>query len=167
MIVTSLMCGGDGLADIVGRRLGAGNPLPWNPGKSWAGSAAMFLGGFGMAIALVGLYSYLGYLPQSDLGATAATGEPARPPLAPPPSASLRGRALEESSAEDSGARGMPPPSHASVRLYTSAAVAAIAGVATVVESLPINQAVDDNLSVPGVTALLGTLMLQVAAVVL
>lgn len=37
-------CGGDGLADIVGRRLGKGNPLPWNPEKSWAGSAAMFVG---------------------------------------------------------------------------------------------------------------------------
>ena len=33
-----------GLADIVGRRFGKGNPLPWNPEKSWAGSAAMFLG---------------------------------------------------------------------------------------------------------------------------
>lgn len=44
LVIASLMCGGDGLADIVGRRLGAGNPLPWNPEKSWAGSAAMFLG---------------------------------------------------------------------------------------------------------------------------
>jgi dolichol kinase len=44
LIIASLMCGGDGLADIVGRRLGASNPLPWNPQKSWAGSAAMFLG---------------------------------------------------------------------------------------------------------------------------
>ncbi len=33
-----------GLADIVGRRFGKGNPLPWNPEKSWAGSTAMFLG---------------------------------------------------------------------------------------------------------------------------
>lgn len=40
----SLMCGGDGLADLVGRRWGRSNPLPWNPAKSWAGSAAMFLG---------------------------------------------------------------------------------------------------------------------------
>jgi hypothetical protein len=34
----------------VGRRLGAGNRLPWNPAKSWAGSAAMFLGGGAMAM---------------------------------------------------------------------------------------------------------------------
>ena len=40
----SLMCGGDGLADLVGRRWGRSNPLPWNPSKSWAGSTAMFLG---------------------------------------------------------------------------------------------------------------------------
>ena len=40
----SLMCAGDGLADIVGRRWGASARLPWNPAKSWAGSVAMFLG---------------------------------------------------------------------------------------------------------------------------
>ncbi len=44
LTIASLMCGGDGLADIVGRRLGSGNQLPWNPEKSWAGSAAMFFG---------------------------------------------------------------------------------------------------------------------------
>lgn len=45
-LVVALMCGGDGLADIVGRRWGGGarGRLPWNPAKSWAGSAAMFLG---------------------------------------------------------------------------------------------------------------------------
>ena len=44
-VAMALMCGGDGLADVVGRRLGPANPLPWNPAKSWAGSAAMLLGG--------------------------------------------------------------------------------------------------------------------------
>lgn len=44
VVAMSLMCGGDGLADVVGRRLGQGNRLPWNPAKSWAGSAAMLLG---------------------------------------------------------------------------------------------------------------------------
>ena len=38
-----------GLADVVGRRLGAGNKLPFNPAKSFAGSAAMFLGSLGFA----------------------------------------------------------------------------------------------------------------------
>lgn len=40
-------------------------------------------------------------------------------------------------------------------------AIAAISGVATVMESLPINQSVDDNLSVPGIAALLGYYFLQ------
>ncbi len=39
-----MLCGGDGLADIVGRRWGRVK-LPWNPHKSWAGSAAFALGG--------------------------------------------------------------------------------------------------------------------------
>lgn len=39
----SVMCGGDGLADIIGRRLGSAK-LPWNKDKSWAGSLAMFGG---------------------------------------------------------------------------------------------------------------------------
>ena len=43
-VIVALMCGGDGIADIVGRRFGKGNPLPHNSNKSWAGSVAMFLG---------------------------------------------------------------------------------------------------------------------------
>lgn len=50
LVAVSVMCGGDGLADIVGRRLGAGNKLPWNPQKSLAGSLAMFFGGLAMAM---------------------------------------------------------------------------------------------------------------------
>lgn len=43
MMVISLMCGGDGLADIVGRKFGSAK-LPFNRTKSWAGSLAMFAG---------------------------------------------------------------------------------------------------------------------------
>ncbi len=39
-----MLCGGDGLADIVGRRWGKAK-LPWSPRKSWAGSLAFALGG--------------------------------------------------------------------------------------------------------------------------
>ncbi len=53
LIAISMMCGGDGLADIVGRRLGHDNPLPWNPVKSWAGSLAMLLGGGIMSLGCV------------------------------------------------------------------------------------------------------------------
>ncbi|BDA48202.1 probable phytol kinase, chloroplastic [Coccomyxa sp. Obi] len=107
--VFSLMCGGDGLADIVGRRLGKTHKLPWNPSKSWAGSGAMFLGGSAMALAFTALFCAMGYF-ECDM-AVMATG------------------------------------------------IAAIAFIATLIESLPINQKLDDNISVPGVVALLGFLL--------
>ncbi len=44
VVAFSLMCGGDGLADIVGRRFGGRARLPWNAAKSWAGSGAMLAG---------------------------------------------------------------------------------------------------------------------------
>ena len=45
MIAVMLMCGGDGLADIMGR--GIQSPkLPWNKDKSVAGSLGMLLGGW-------------------------------------------------------------------------------------------------------------------------
>lgn len=40
-----------------------------------------------------------------------------------------------------------------------AASIAAIAAAATLIESLPINQALDDNISVPGAVALLGFLL--------
>lgn len=43
LLVLCLLCGGDGLADIVGRRYGS-TKLPFNHRKSWAGSLAMFTG---------------------------------------------------------------------------------------------------------------------------
>lgn len=49
IIAISLMCGGDGLADIVGRRFGASSRLPYNSTKSWAGSIAMAVGGAAFA----------------------------------------------------------------------------------------------------------------------
>jgi phytol kinase len=52
LVAIAMMCGGDGLADIVGRRLGTVK-LPYNSSKSWAGSAAMFLGGLAMAFGWV------------------------------------------------------------------------------------------------------------------
>jgi phytol kinase len=54
-----LMCGGDGLADVVGRRWGRAR-LPFNPGKSWAGSAAMLAGGFLFAFGYVALFNAFG-----------------------------------------------------------------------------------------------------------
>ncbi|KAI8463784.1 MAG: hypothetical protein J3K34DRAFT_494145 [Monoraphidium minutum] len=115
VIGVAMMCGGDGLADIVGRRWGAGNRLPWNEAKSWAGSAGMLLGGGTMAAGLVYLFCGLGYFECSD------------------PAALLP-------------------------------AVAAACLAATLVESLPLNGVLDDNLSVPAVAVAVSLLMLPHAA---
>jgi phytol kinase len=76
ILALMLMCGGDGLADIVGRRLGK-HKLPFSPQKSWAGSTAMFLGSFGFGLGFLTLFNHLGHFqPSLDLvnttGAVAA-----------------------------------------------------------------------------------------------
>jgi phytol kinase len=55
IIALMLMCGGDGLADIVGRRYGT-TRLPWNRSKSWAGSLGMFLGGWVLSLTILAIY---------------------------------------------------------------------------------------------------------------
>jgi phytol kinase len=75
-----LLCGGDGLADILGRRFGK-TPLPWSPGKTWIGSLGMFLGGWSFAsgvvlvFLLIGIFTgqYLQYLIPITLIAMVAT----------------------------------------------------------------------------------------------
>lgn len=115
LLAIAMMCGGDGLADIVGRNFGGNAKLPYNSGKSWAGSAAMLLGGGAMAYGFVALFHSLGFL------------------------------------------TGYSPASLLPV-------IAAVAVAATVVESLPINSWLDDNLSVPVLSAVLGAALLPLAA---
>jgi phytol kinase len=55
MIALMLMCGGDGLADIVGRRWGTVK-LPWSKDKSWIGSLGMLIGGWVFAVGIVWAY---------------------------------------------------------------------------------------------------------------
>jgi phytol kinase len=50
-----LMCGGDGLADIFGRKWGT-LKIPWNKGKSWAGTAGMLLGGWVLSVFLLWVF---------------------------------------------------------------------------------------------------------------
>jgi phytol kinase len=57
-----LMCGGDGLADILGRRFGK-RRLPWNASKTWTGSLGMFLGGWLAALLVLGIYVAAGTFP--------------------------------------------------------------------------------------------------------
>ncbi|OGO32294.1 MAG: phosphatidate cytidylyltransferase [Chloroflexi bacterium RBG_16_54_18] len=55
MVALMLMCGGDGLADITGRRFGR-RKLPWNPDKSWAGSLGMLVGGWILAFLILWVF---------------------------------------------------------------------------------------------------------------
>jgi len=96
----SLMCGGDGLADIVGRRYGGKHKLPWNKSKTWAGSIAMFIGGVIFTVGFTFIFQHFGYMNVQD------------------PIGMVRG-------------------------------VAIVSLIATIVESLPINKLIDDNISVP------------------
>jgi phytol kinase len=54
-----MMCGGDGIADIVGRRVRSGK-LPWSPEKSLAGSLSVFLGGWLLTLFIFIIYVWTG-----------------------------------------------------------------------------------------------------------
>jgi phytol kinase len=54
-----IMCGGDGIADIVGRRVDSPK-LPWSPEKSVAGSVSVFLGGWLLTMIIFGIYLWMG-----------------------------------------------------------------------------------------------------------
>jgi phytol kinase len=62
IIALMLMCGGDGLADIWGRKFGT-RSLPWNRGKTWAGSLGMLVGGWVFAFAILGVFVAAGVFP--------------------------------------------------------------------------------------------------------
>lgn len=59
IIALMLLCGGDGLADVIGKRLGTVR-LPWSRAKSWAGTLAMFLGGWLLSLLILAIYLSLG-----------------------------------------------------------------------------------------------------------
>jgi len=61
ILALMLMCGGDGLADMVGRRWGR-TKLPFNPSKSWVGSLTFLLAGFAFACIFVALFNQWGVL---------------------------------------------------------------------------------------------------------
>lgn len=62
MVALMTLCGGDGFADIIGRRFGK-TKLPWSNNKSWAGSLGMFFGGWTLSMLVVFLYIAAGYFP--------------------------------------------------------------------------------------------------------
>ena len=59
IIALMLMCGGDGIADVVGRRVKSPK-LPWSKEKSVAGSLAVFVGGWLLALLVLSIYGYAG-----------------------------------------------------------------------------------------------------------
>ncbi|KAH7415761.1 hypothetical protein KP509_14G059400 [Ceratopteris richardii] len=108
MTAIAIMCGGDGVADIIGRHFGTVK-LPYNSSKSWAGSMSMFGVGCVLSLSLVKYFSTLGFYSVD----------------------------------------------------WTHAAwsITFISLLATVVESLPISNFLDDNISVPLVSIIMGMVL--------
>ncbi len=53
-----ILCGGDGLADIFGKKFGTVK-LSWAKEKTWIGSLAMLVGGFLLSVMIIGVFNYL------------------------------------------------------------------------------------------------------------
>ena len=64
MTALMLMCGGDGLADIVGRRV-ASPKLAWSAEKSIAGTASVFVGGWLLTALILFIYVSVGVFTKS------------------------------------------------------------------------------------------------------
>jgi phytol kinase len=62
IVALMLMCGGDGLADVAGRKWGKVK-LPWNANKSWVGSLGMLLGGLILSGSIYAIYVAAGVFP--------------------------------------------------------------------------------------------------------
>lgn len=62
IIALMMMCGGDGIADIIGRRI-ASPKLPWSGEKSMAGTLSVFFGGWLMAGIVIFIYVAAGVFP--------------------------------------------------------------------------------------------------------
>ncbi|NIV11868.1 MAG: phosphatidate cytidylyltransferase [Aliifodinibius sp.] len=55
IIALMILCGGDGLAEILGRRFGKSR-LPWARTKSWMGSLGMFGGGWSFSMIVIAVF---------------------------------------------------------------------------------------------------------------
>jgi phytol kinase len=64
IIALMLMCGGDGLADIFGRKWGS-IKIPWNRAKSCAGSIGMLLGGWVFSVLILWMFTVAGIFSSS------------------------------------------------------------------------------------------------------
>lgn len=59
IIALMMMCGGDGIADIVGRQIKSPK-LPWSSEKSIAGTLGVFVGGWLMSVGIIYIYIQAG-----------------------------------------------------------------------------------------------------------
>ena len=59
MTALMILCGGDGLADIFGKKFGK-RKVFWSKEKTWFGSLAMLFGGFTLSLAITALFDYSG-----------------------------------------------------------------------------------------------------------
>ncbi len=59
IISLMILCGGDGLADVIGKRIPS-DLLPWSKNKTQAGTIAMFLGGFLLSAIILWIFAILG-----------------------------------------------------------------------------------------------------------
>jgi phytol kinase len=62
IVALMMMCGGDGVADVVGRRFSSAK-LPYSPDKSVAGSLGVFFGGWILSALVLLIYIVVGVFP--------------------------------------------------------------------------------------------------------
>jgi len=62
-----ILCGGDGFADLVGRKFGR-HKLPHNRAKSWEGSVAFLLASIVLQVVFVHLFHTWGWFPTTAAG---------------------------------------------------------------------------------------------------
>jgi phytol kinase len=56
-----ILCGGDGVADIFGKKYGR-TLLPWSKEKTWVGSSSMLIGGFLLSLIMIIIFNSFGII---------------------------------------------------------------------------------------------------------
>jgi phytol kinase len=62
IIALMVLCGGDGFAEIIGRKYGR-SKIPWSKTKTWAGFFGMFAGGWLFSLLVISIFIALGLFP--------------------------------------------------------------------------------------------------------
>ena len=59
IIALMILCGGDGMADLIGKRFGS-KTIPWSARKTWIGSLGMLVCGFLLAVSMIWIFTAAG-----------------------------------------------------------------------------------------------------------